>query len=86
MTRRSIGPALAACFDCGRQYGGEHGFPDLIVPKWAWERVAPVEGEGLLCPSCLCGRLHHAGIECEGRFTSEPLAASSIGPAPGRQR
>lgn len=73
--------ATAACFDCGRLYGEEVGFSDLVIPDWAWKHIAPVDGEGLLCPSCLCGRLFRAGIECEGRFTSGPLV-SSIGHAP----
>ena len=67
-------PLPAVCFDCGREYGEEHGFPDLVIPDWAWQQVAPVDGDGLLCPSCLCARLHHAGIQCPGVFRSGPLA------------
>lgn len=66
----------AACFDCGRSYD-DPGFCDLIIPDRAWEQIAPVNGDGLLCPSCLCARLRTKGIECEGRFTSGPLAAST---------
>jgi hypothetical protein len=67
------------CFDCGRPYGEEHGFPDLLIPNWAWAQIAPFEGNGLLCPSCICGRLHNKHVECEGRFTSGPLSARASG-------
>ena len=61
------------CFDCGRRYGDEYGFPDLIVPDDVWAKIAPDEGNGLLCPSCMCRRLYLVGIRCKGRFTSGPL-------------
>lgn len=66
-----------ACHDCGRPYGGDHGFPDLLIPDDAWKKIAPQQndGEGLLCPSCICARLHWRGITCSGTFTSGPLAA-----------
>lgn len=64
------------CHDCGRKYGDEHGFPDLVIPDDAWKRIAPDwKGNGLLCPSCICQRLHDMGITTTGRFTSGPLAA-----------
>lgn len=66
---------MAACNDCGRPYGDEHGFPDLVIPHDIWKRISPSGDEGgLLCPSCICGRLHAAGIETTGKFTSGPLA------------
>lgn len=69
----------AFCQDCQRQYGDEHGFPDLIIPFWAWKRITPTEDDGgLLCPSCICKRLHHAGIKCEAAFMSGPVSISSI--------
>ena len=65
----------AECYDCGRQYGNEHGFPDLLIPDWAWEKISPTKnGGGLLCPSCICRRLHKAGIkDIPSAFTSGPL-------------
>jgi hypothetical protein len=65
---------MSKCHDCGRPYGDEHGFPDLSIPFWAWEKITPTEGDGgLLCPSCICKRLHDAGIQCEGAFMSGPI-------------
>lgn len=65
---------MAECFDCKRAYGDEHGFPDLIIPFWAWERISPTGSDaGLLCPSCICKRLHDAGISCVGAFMSGPV-------------
>lgn len=62
------------CYDCGRKYGDEFGFPDLIVPHDVWNRISPNRNEGgLLCPSCICRRLFLAGIETRGFFTSGPL-------------
>lgn len=68
----------AHCNDCLRQYGDEHGFPDLTIPDAIWERISPRKDEGgLLCPSCICKRLHAAGIRCEGKFASGPIVSSS---------
>lgn len=65
---------MANCFDCQRPYGDEHGFPDLVIPDWAWSRIAPKpDGDGLLCSSCICKRLHDADICCEHEFMSGPL-------------
>lgn len=65
---------MVGCHDCQRPYGHEHGFPDFIIPYWAWEQITPTEGDGgLLCPSCICQRLHNAGISCEGAFMSGPI-------------
>jgi len=65
---------VAKCADCGRPYGAEHGFPDLIIPYADWIRISPSGDDGgLLCPSCICGRLHLAGIRCEGAFASGPI-------------
>lgn len=65
----------AFCADCGRQYGDEHGFPDLVIPNAIWRRISPHADEtGLLCPSCICGRLHAAGIsKVEAAFMSGPI-------------
>lgn len=65
---------MAECHDCKRQYGDEHGFPDLVITASAWERISPTGNEGgLLCPGCICKRLHDEGIRCEGAFTSGPI-------------
>ena len=67
---------MSDCHDCHRPYGHEHGFPDLIIPFWAWKEISPSGDEGgLLCPSCICERLHKAGIRCEGSFMSGPVAS-----------
>lgn len=67
-----------SCEDCGRQYGDEHGFPDLIIPYWAWKEISPSGDDGgLLCPSCMCKRLHDKGIRCEGAFMSGPIDSVS---------
>lgn len=62
------------CHDCSREYGQEHGFPDMLIPDWAWKIIAPLDGYGLLCPSCICKRLYDANVEnCPSAFTSGPL-------------
>lgn len=67
-----------SCADCARPYGDEHGFPDLIIPFWAWKEISPTGDDGgLLCPSCICKRLHHKGIRCEGSFMSGPIISVS---------
>lgn len=70
--------AETGCHDCARPYGDEHGFPDLIIPFWAWKQISPTGDEGgLLCPSCICKRLHEKGIHCEGAFMSGPIETVS---------
>lgn len=67
-----------SCHDCKRPYGDEHGFPDLVIPYDVWKQITPTEDDGgLLCPSCICKRLHDAGIECEGAFMSGPIRSVS---------
>lgn len=67
-----------SCFDCSRSYGDEYGFPDLIIPFWAWVKISPNgDDSGLLCPSCICKRLKTAGIRCEGAFMSGPIISVS---------
>lgn len=69
-----------ACADCGRRYGDEYGFPDLLIPDKAWLAISPKGHEGgLLCPSCICRRLHEAGIKAVGRFVSGPLCEDGAG-------
>ena len=69
---------FSACHDCGRRYGDEHGFPDLIIPYGDWRRISPSKDEGgLLCPSCICARLHKAKIRCEGAFMSGSIISVS---------
>ena len=68
-----------ACADCGRRYGEEYGFPDLIIEDWAWIKISPRKSEGgLLCPSCICRRLKELNIECKGYFASGPLYDQEI--------
>lgn len=65
------------CKDCNRPYGDEHGFPDLIIPYRAWKEISPTGDDGgLLCPSCICKRLHDKGIKCEAAFMSGPISIS----------
>jgi hypothetical protein len=67
-----------ACADCRRPYGDEHGFPDLVIPYEDWVQISPRgDGSGLLCPSCICGRLHARGLRCVGAFTSGPITSVS---------
>ena len=63
------------CYDCGRPYGDEFGFPDLVVPRDVWLRVSPTGHEGgLLCPSCLCKRAYDAGVaHAHAHFASGPF-------------
>ncbi len=65
----------SCCDDCKRPYGDEHGFPDLIVSNDVWRRISPKKDlGGLLCPSCICKRLHDAGIiDAAGSFFSGPI-------------
>lgn len=65
------------CHDCGRLYGDQHGFPDLVVPHAIWNKHLSPNGDesGLLCPSCMCKRAYDAGIECPAIFRSGPFAA-----------
>jgi len=68
----------ASCEDCNRQYGAEHGFPDLIIPYWAWKQISTNgDDSGLLCPSCICKRLHDKKITCTGAFVSGPIDSIS---------
>lgn len=60
-----------SCFDCGREYGDEHGFPDLILPQEVWNAISPDGDEsGLLCPCCIIIRLHKAGLRTQAAFAS----------------
>lgn len=69
---------MTTCQDCDRPYGDEHGFPDLIIPFANWKQISPSGDDGgLLCPSCICQRLHAAGIRCLGAFASGPIISVS---------
>lgn len=64
----------ASCYDCGLSYEDE-GFQDLLIPNWAWLKIAPNQGDGLLCPTCICRRLEEVGIKnCPSEFVSGALA------------
>jgi len=64
------------CYGCGRPYGDEYGFPDLVVPNEIWGQISPTHDEGgLLCPSCICKRAYDAGIiNATAIFRSGPFA------------
>jgi hypothetical protein len=66
--------AKAKCASCGRPYGDENGFPDLIIPNWAWRQISPTQDlGGLLCPSCIIEALCDNNIKCPGAFMSGPI-------------
>ena len=62
------------CFDCGRRYGNEHGFPDLLVPDDVWRVIGPHGDDGgLLCPCCIVRRCVRAGITTTAEWRSGPF-------------
>ena len=68
----------AECYDCKRKYGDKYGFPDLIIPNWAWRKISPYKNEGgLLCPSCIIARLEKKKIKCYGAFMSGAIDSVS---------
>jgi hypothetical protein len=68
---------MSNCEDCSRPYSSG-GFPDLIIPFWAWKEISTNgDDSGLLCPSCICNRLYEKGISCEGAFMSGPIESVS---------
>lgn len=65
---------LVRCHDCGRPYGDQFGFPDLVLPNDVWAQISPTGDEGgMLCPSCIVRRCVAAGVECEATWTSGPF-------------
>jgi hypothetical protein len=69
----------AHCADCGRPYGDEYGFPDLVVSDDVWAKISGPTGNGLLCPSCLCHRSHNAGVKnAVAVFRSGPFVVYDI--------
>lgn len=75
---RGMHKPKAACEDCDRPYGDKYGFPDLIIPYEAWKQISSSgDDSGLLCPSCICGRLYSADIKCEGAFMSGSIKSIS---------
>jgi hypothetical protein len=76
MSEQETGEKMS-CEDCGREYGSG-GFPDLIISYDAWKQISTGgDDAGLLCPSCICQRLHDKGIRCEGAFMSGPIMSVS---------
>lgn len=63
------------CQDCGRDYGSDNGFPDLIIPNEYWRQISPTgDNGGLLCPSCICKRLADKGFrDIPAAFMSGPI-------------
>jgi hypothetical protein len=77
MEENSMDEKKVTCEDCDREYGSG-GFPDFVIPYWAWQRISTNgDDSGLLCPSCICQRLHNKGIRCEGAFMSGPIDSVS---------
>ena len=53
----------AECADCGLDYGGR-GWIDAVIPKETWIEISPTGNEGgLLCITCMAGRLEDRGLE-----------------------
>lgn len=53
----------AECYDCKLPYG-DPGFADLVVAHHVWARLSPSgDGNGMLCPTCMCRRAEAAGLE-----------------------
>lgn len=68
---------MTSCEDCQRPYD-DGGFPDFIIPYEAWRQISTTGDDGgLLCPSCICKRLHSKGIRCTGAFMSGPIISVS---------
>lgn len=62
------------CYDCGRRY--DKG-PDLIVSDENWAKIAPHDGQGVLCPNCMHDRFVALGVPAgsvQARFVSGPFA------------
>jgi hypothetical protein len=83
---------FGACYDCGRHYGDEFGFPDLVLPHDVWAKISPRGDEGgLLCPSCICRRAHALGMTgvpamwASGPLKSEPYTPATPAPEPERK-
>jgi hypothetical protein len=55
-------PTDARCFDCRIPYAQ---MSDLSLPHEIWEKINPTnyEGSGVLCPNCICERLHQLNIQ-----------------------
>lgn len=65
------------CDDCGLDYG-DAGFPDLVIPTWAWRQISSTKDDGgLLCPSCINRALVKKKIKCEGAFKSGNIRSVS---------
>lgn len=63
-----------SCYDCGRRY--EKG-PDLCISNEDWKRIAPHDGQGVLCPNCMHDRFVALGVKngsVRAAFGSGPFA------------
>ncbi len=65
---------MAECADCKLPYG-DPGFADLVVDHDVWKKISPSgDGNGLLCPTCICRAAARAGVEDQtARFRSGPF-------------
>lgn len=55
----------AGCHECGLKYGGAKWI-EAVVPDSVWEMIKPegcAEGAGLLCISCMAGRIRNLGLD-----------------------
>lgn len=53
-----------ACYDCGLDYGGDKWI-EALVPDYIWNLIRPKGAKGsggLLCISCICGRIEKLGL------------------------
>lgn len=69
------------CYDCGRRY--EKG-PDLVVSDEDWAKIAPHDGQGVLCPNCMHDRFVALGVpdgSVSAEFKSGPFACHGTGSA-----
>jgi hypothetical protein len=75
----------ASCYDCGMLYSSSRWI-EAIVPDKVWNMIRPEgcgEGAGLLCVSCIVGRLNDLGIKQKVPVWicgTEPLKAMSGDP------
>lgn len=61
------------CFDCGEPYGRPEWI-EAIIPHDVWKKIAPCDGDGLLCIKCIAKRLIDVGlIDVPVKITAGPM-------------